>query len=327
MESMSDIILSPALKVSLKGKGINGYTLTIKPSAVYNLYVKNTEKSYAELGLDIKQNLGSKRYVGLEIYYASSVFSKNYLSDAVDSNVDGSISSDEKRYTASSHDSFTVAGTYGMRLSKGKTGRPGALGVRTVDGEFLLGYQQKEYDAPFSNRSEDGYMLGASVEMDVDGTVGLTLGYLFETINTPVSTEVLIRNEQAFNFDYDGVGGITNTDEKTVQNVDRSRTEHTFSAKAVTDIGNGWNGYARYALRFQNYSSTETHDVTRLGRNDVRHRIGFGADKKLDGEWSCGLGYRWTEEKAGRDALAGTDMAESKSYSKHELSATVVYAF
>lgn len=327
MESTSDLIISPALKIALKGKGLNGLNLSLKPSITYNLYAQNSEKNHADFALDIKQNLGSKSSIGLEFAYAPDVFAKNYLSDAVDGvDVGNDISAAERVYKAAHYDTYSIAATYGKRLWKGNTGS-GALGIKSVDAEFIVGLGSKEHEAPFSNRSEDSILLGADFDMPLDSGVDLTFGYFFEAIDTPVSTEVLIRNENDFGVILNGDADATDTDARTVQTVDRSRNEHTFSVKAASDLGDGWNGYAKYDLRFQNYKSSETYDITRLDRNDVRHRIGLGADKMLTKDLSLGLGWRWTQESAGRDALAGTDKAETKSYSKHELSAVVAYTF
>ncbi len=332
METTGDFIVSPALKVALKTRGLNGKTLVLKPGVVYNIYTQNTEKNYAKLGFDVEQSLGGRSSVGVKVDYAPSVYGKNYLFDAVDGNSDGNISTAEKVYKKSDHDNFSVAGTYGRRLWKGKkhgNGKLGALGVNSVDGELLVGYSKKEYDAPFSNRTETGFMAGGAVNMVVDKSVDLTFRYLFESIDTPVSAEVLIRNENNFSGGTDLNGNSTTTDTaaRTVQNVDRSRTEHTFGFKAATKVGNGWNGYFKYDLRLQNYLSNETYDVTRVDRDDVRHRLGIGLDKKYGKNWSLGFDYRWTQEKAGRSALANTDKAETKSYTKHEVSAVLAYNF
>jgi opacity protein-like surface antigen len=327
MESADDFLLTPGFNVTVKTKGPGGGDFELRPGVEYLLYAQNTEKNHLDLSLDLTQELGAKgkSAVSVEIDFSPNVFKKNYLADAVDLSGDGSITRDERVYEKSTYDDLKVDLTYGRRLMKSSKGKKGPSGIAKVDGEVLIGFQNKEYDGPFELRSEDTIRLGAGVDMEFENKVELDVSYLLELIETPVETEVLLRDEDDFGVDFNGDTDTVDQNVRTVQNVDRSRNEHTFAVKASKRLNKDWVGSARYDLRIQNYKSEERFDVTRLDRQDIRHRLGLGAERELMSNLTLGLSWLWVHEEAGRDGLAAIDEAETKSYDRHILAAVLSY--
>ncbi|GMR04227.1 MAG: hypothetical protein BMS9Abin23_0118 [Thermodesulfobacteriota bacterium] len=325
MESAGDFVTSPRFKPSLKLSGLGGRTFRITPSVTYNLYARNKEKNFLELGLDLSQDIGSKGKFTVELDYDPDVFRKNYLSDAVDTDGNGSISSSEKIFSAANYDESSIAASYKHRLWKHAKGRRGYLGLDKVYGEVLVGFKKRDYDNPFENRSYDDIFAGTGLDMELGNDSKVSFSYLFADITTDVAGEVLIRNEPDFGVDFNGDGDTLDLDTRTVQNVDRSRNEHTLGVKGRTRIGKRWFAEAGYDVRFQLYKSDQRFDVTRLDRKDVRQRINLGVKGKLAPKWTLGLDWTFSHEKASRDGLASIDQAESKSYNRHVVAAVISY--
>lgn len=323
MESVSDFIVTPAVKFTAKGSGLGGKDFLVRPHARYKQYTLNQKKSHFELGVGFRHDAGADGTVGLDLSYAPGVFSKNYLASVT--NWVGPVLLDERIYLPGTHDDAAVEVFYRRRMFKGKERKMLHPSVKKAYGEFLLGYENRKYDAPFEKRDSDSFKAGAGLDLELRNKTDVSVSYIFETISTPVETEVLIRNEPDFGVDFNGDTDTVDLDVASLQNVDRSRNEHTFAVKGAIMLDDNWLGKARYELRIQNYKSNEPFDVTRVDRTDIRHRIGLGVERELAPNLTLGLDWLWTSENAGRDALAAIDPTESKSYSVHQLSAVLAY--
>ncbi|MFQ5354202.1 MAG: hypothetical protein ACE5DR_04580 [Thermodesulfobacteriota bacterium] len=334
MDSEGDFIFTPQVKATLKTQGPGGRTFSVKPSVAYNVYSQNMEKNAFEFGLDLEQEVGAHSDVGLELEYSPNNFKKNYLSGAVDTDLTFSvglptsiIQDNEEIFSPAHYDKAKATLSYGRRLWK-KPGKASAnLELDAVSGRVLAGYESKSYDAPFSVRDESRLFAGLEVELDLYKSTSFTFDYLFKSISTDVGTEVLIRDEADFAFDFNGDGDTLDTNVGTTQNVDRSRNQHSLGAKASTKIGDGWKGYAKYEVRFTSYKSDETFDVTRVDRSDTRQKVGVGLKGELAPRWTMDIGWTLTHNEAARDGLVVTDKAEAKSYNKHVLAALISYRF
>lgn len=327
MESVDDIIVTPRLKLDLKIPGLGGRDFKITPSVLYQLYMLNTVKNHFEMGLDLEQELSSNGSIGVEIDYALNVFQKNQLADAVDLTPSSpiEITPDERIYKPASYDDMVIDLTYRRRLWKDAKGGAGPLGINKMYGEVLVGYQSREYDDPFTNRNLDSIRVGGGLDLDLENDVKLAFSYLYEHIDTPVDTEVLLRDEPHFGVDLNGNGVATDLQVRTVQTVDRSRTEHTLGVKVGGKLNEDWSGKAGYEFRIQDYKSTEPFDITRLDREDFRHTVSVGAKRKFGSKWTLELEGEVAHEGAKRDALANVDPTESKSYDKWLIGAVLSY--
>ncbi len=331
MDSIDDIIFTPRIKATLRTPGLGGRDLSIKPSIEYNKYVWNQERSYFDFGLGVNQALGKHSGVGVSFGYAPNIFKKNYLSDAIDKETFGDplhgISGIEKVFSAAHYDKTDVELYYSARLWRSANANPANLSLDAVSGKVRVGYENKNYDAPFTNRTEDSFFAGLDIDLALYRHTTLTLSYLFKNIDTPVEPEVLVRNELSFNTDLDGDNVIENLNVATRQNVDRSRSQNTVGARVSTRLKNGWHAYAKYEVRFTSYKSEETFDVTRLNRNDTRQKVGAGVEGEIAPRWTMALDWTLLHNAAARDGLAQVDMTEAKSYDKNVLSAVISYTF
>ena len=318
MDSVDDAILTPRLRLEMNGPGLFSRDIQIRPGILYHFYSLNEKKSHLELGLDLEQEVGAHETLGLEISYAPDVFKKNYLSDATD--LTGSVSASERVYEPATYDDAVIDLTYRRRLRK----NPSPSAIESVYGEVLLGYQNKEYEDPFENRSEDSIRLGAGLDTEFN-KITLAVSYLFEYVETPGENEVLILDEADFNVDFNSDGDALDTNIRAEQKVDRSRLDHTIAVKASAKLNKDWTGEAKYDLRLQDYKSAEPFDAAYRDREDIRHRIGLGVEREFGRRWSVGLGFVWAHEEADKGDLPNIDPEEPKSYDNITVSAGVSY--
>jgi hypothetical protein len=323
MDSIDDIIFTPRLKATFRRPGFNGRDLSIKPSIAYNRYVWNQERSYFDFGLGVNQALGKHSGLGVSFGYAPNIFKKNYLSGATDQDNAPStgisttvINGTEKVFSAAHYDKTDVTLYYSTRLWKSANKNPANLALETVSGKVLVGYENKNYDDPFTNRTEDSIFAGFDLDLALYKNTTLTLSYLFKNIDTAVEPEILIRNETNFGVDLNGDGDALDLSVATNQTVDRSRHQNTIGARVSTRLQNGWNAYARYEVRFTSYKSEETFDVTRLDRNDTRQKVGAGLKGEIAPRWTMALDWTLLHNAAARDGLALVDKTEAKSMTR-----------
>jgi hypothetical protein len=324
MEDVADIIISPAIDLRLKSKALSGKDLNIDAGFTYNQYMLNTEKSYPEIDFEVEQELGKGSAIGFEFAYKFDVFKKNYLSDAVDGDASLNITPDERVYSAGIYNSYEWDVVYKHRLLKNKNGASNS-NVKKVTGSVLIGMANKSYDSPFTHKDSDTLRIGAGVDIELKEKTDIKISYLYESVDVPVASEVLIRDEDDFGVILNGDADATDQDVRTVQSVDRSRTNHSLEVKADKKLNKDWTGELSYALRFQDYSSNETYDVTRNGRTDTRHTFGAGLKTKYSKKISLDLNWKYVTETAKRSGLADIGETEDKPYNKHVLSAVVQY--
>jgi len=327
MDSTGDLIVTPRVRLTAKVPGIAGRDLKLKPSLSYSYYLLNQKRSHAGLGLKGENSLGGGSSVAFNIGYRPNVFKKNYMSDATDTNGDGVISKAERSYSSGEYSDINLDVTYSRPLWKGGKGRA----IKKIYGEALVGFGSKSYDGPFGNRDEDTIRVGLALDFRLRNKMNVTTSYLLEFIDTPGGTEVLLRDEADFGENFNGTAGATLTNDqnvRVVKNVDRSRTEHALAIKATKPLENDWDGYAKYDLRIQDYSSNERYDITRKDRQDIRHRVSVGLERAFDKNLTYGFGLSFAREKANRDGAAGKiSTAESRSYTKITLSGSLSYRF
>lgn len=324
MDSVDDFILTPRLRFTAKRPGFRNLDFQIRPSVLYHFYAQNQKKSHLELGLDLQHEVEAHGMLRLDLNYALNVFKKNHLADATD--LTGEVTDDERVYEPAIYDDGLVELSYRHRLWKRPKRQESVLGIRRIDGEVEVGYRNRRFEGPFENRDEHALWGGTGLDIKFR-RVDLGVNYLFAHINTPGEGEVLIRNEFDFGVDLNGDGDTIDPNIRTEQKVDRSRLEHTIGIKARVKITPKWSGRVGYDVRLQDFQSEEFFDITRVGRDDIRHRVGLGVQWKFAREWSLKLEGEWIQEKAERGGLPAVGEEEEKEYTKQGASLTLSYRF
>jgi len=333
MDSIDDFIFTPRVKATFSRAGIMGKKLSITPSIEYNKYVQVQEKSYFDFGLGIKQKVGKHSHVGLNFDYAPNIYRKNFLSNAVDAQTifdtkgKHGISGGEKVFSPAHYDDTTVELSYGRRLWKNHRRHRKVLSPDALSAKVFGGYENRNFDNPFTNRTEDNFFAGLDLGLALRKNTDLTLTYQFKGISTNVKPELLIRNESKFGVDLDGDTVVENLNVATTQNVDRSRDQHTVGIKVSTRVRKGWYAHAKYEARFTSFNSNQPFDVSRLNRNDTRQKAALGLKGEIARRWFLALGWVNEHNHANRSGITIIDKAEVKSYDINVYSAVISRIF
>lgn len=321
MESVGDVIPVTAVRAGLSGPGLSGRDLELMADLGYEANLRNTRRNHAELGLRVEQELSKGGRLRLEADWRPRYFWKNYLRDAVDANVDGTITPDERVYGPGTSREIDLTLEYRRRLVKARRSSP-----VEVTGELQVGYFSRAYDAPFAGRDRRGPGVGAELgaELGKKWTAGLAYGY--QSLSADTSREVLILDETAFGVDFNGNGNATDLAARAFQLVDRSRAEHNVELSVGTEVGKNATLEVQYALRLRRFSSTQPYDVSDRDRRDTRHELGAELDLGVAHGVHLrfgGLLAKQNTNRAGDPGLTG----EVADYSRAVVTAGLSYRF
>lgn len=263
MQSFADVIGVVRASVSLQGGGFRGRELSIAPAVRYETFAQNAERRNVALSVALAQDLRRDGRVRLRVGYRPDYFARSYLVDAVDSDLNGAITADERIYQRGDHGELGVELDYRHRLAKSTRARP--------FGAFLhlgVGYADRRYDAPFSVR--DFWGPTASVRLDVSPRRGLAFetSYEISLFSSHVTPQVILLDEPAFGEDFNGNGNATDLNARALRTVDRSRNGHIISETARLRLGRRTDLELQARYRFRAFTSREPYDVANNGRRD-----------------------------------------------------------
>lgn len=304
MNAASDLIVETEAGVRIHSPGIAGRSLVLAPEFRYERYIRNTERSNFTALLDVSQDLLSASRIKARIAYTPEFFAKNYLSDATDANRDGSIAPGERRYSSGKYSELDAEIAYRFRLRKApKTGTE-------VRGGASLGYYSRSYQAPFANRDISGPTAGLEIGFDRSRSA-LVMGYDFQALSAAPGSEILILDEPAYKRDLNGNGRSTDISARTVQQVDRSRGEHSGRVSLKLDPGGPADLLVAFEHRLRIFSSSQPFDAAHLGRRDNRDEIRGEAGLKIGRDFRFTTGGRIARQTTNRagdpGALGETD--------------------
>lgn len=268
MASASDVITTLRGQLGFDGPGIGGKRLRIVPELGYDFYARNAERRTATYGVSLAQKTARGGLVRLKASMQPQTFFKNYLIDAVDLNGNGSIDPGEKLYAAARQGETTVEGDWTLRLHKRSS--PGTVGAAVRLGG---GWYSRTNNAAFTSRDLKGPTLGAKLLLDVAGNSRLDVGYSLASLAAPRVLNVMVVDESRFGRDFNNNGSATDSNVRTVQMVDRSRSEQELSAAFGTDLGRA-DVAVEYAHRTRRFKSAEPYDAANNGRRDARNELG-----------------------------------------------------
>jgi hypothetical protein len=321
MESATDVIPVATADLALTGPGLGGRDVELGADAGYEANVDNGRRRHAELQFTVEQSLPRASRLRLRADWRPSYFWKNYLSDAMDGNGDGNITSDERVYQPGTSHEIDLTLDYRRRLLKARADR--ALELR---GDLELGYFARAYDAPFSGRDRHGPGVGLSVNADVGQRWSAGLGYTLESLRSDVTREVMILDETAFGVDFNRVNGATDTDARAFELVDRSRLEHNVEASVAAHLSKTVTLGLIYGRRMRVFSSTQPYDVADRDRHDTRNeleaelavRLPHGLRLSLSGSTA-----KQTTNRAGDPGSTG----DISDYTRSVIAAGLTYRF
>ncbi len=268
MVSASDVITTFRAQLAFDGPGISGKRVRIVPELGYDFNARNTARRTAMYGVSLAQKTTRGGLVRLKAAMQPQTFFKNYLLDAVDLDGNGSISSGEKLYSAARQGETTVEGDYTLRLRKQSS--PSTVGAALRIGG---GWYSRTNNSAFTSRDLKGPTLGAKLLLDVASHSHIDLGYSLASLSAPRMLNVMLLDEAPFNRDFNNNGTTTDVNVRTVQMVDRSRSEQELGAAFGTNLGQA-DVTVEYAHRTRHFNSAEPYDVANNGRRDARNEFG-----------------------------------------------------
>lgn len=321
MPHATDVIGVPALRVEVTGPGIGGRDLTATADGQYEANIQNSRRRHAELGASLEQALGGGARLQLSADIRPGYFFKNYLSDAVDADLDGNITADERRYAAGTSDEGDLALRYRQRLVKSKKAHPlGLTGALTVN------YFTRPYDAPFPGRGRHGPGGEVALAAEVGPRWTLELGYSIASLKADVTREVLILDETTFGVDFNGNGTQTDIDARAFELVDRSRREQELGLTVTGELSDAATAEVSYGRRTRAFSSTQPYDVADRDRRDTRDQVELGVTVRLGHGLRLLVGAQLASQRTNRAGDPGST-GEIADYSRRVVSSALRYAF
>lgn len=268
MEGAADMLTTVSAGFSLKGPGLFGRTSLVSPEVAYELYALNTARSNVSLALSLQQELPGGVRFRLRGRLTPSYFARNYMADAVDQDLNGSITPEERLYAGGEYRESEFGGDYRLRLAKSTRKHPFGASLQLGGG-----YYGRSYDAPLAGRDLHGPMMGAKLLMELGRRVSFEVGYDYSYLGATVSNQVLLIDEPDFGQDLNGNGTTTDIDARVLTAADRSRQEHSLGASVQLALSKPADLTVGYERRWRRYTSDESLDVVNRGRRDARDQV------------------------------------------------------
>ncbi len=321
MTSPSDLITTIDAEAGLKGPGLAGRTLAIRPGVRYEYYAQNTDRRNATFRLDVEQGLGHGNEFRLRARMTPSYMAKNYLADAVDIDASGTIALGERIYRPGTYSEMEYGADYRHRLNESTKRSPFGSALR-----IGAGYYSRTFERPFASRDLSGPTGKVSFLADVSRRVKFDVGYEVAVLSATPADEVLLLDEQSVDMDLNGNGNSSDVDVRSTQRVDRSRTEHVVGLGGRVELTRRVDLGAELEHRRRSYGSGEPLDVAYNGRSDARNRLGVELSMKLSPRVRFAVTNTITSQRLSRETDFGST-GEIADYSRHSVGFRVGYRF
>ncbi len=268
MNSVDDFILPVSLEFnSSRDEGLFGLPFSMQAGIEYQGYVKNPKRSHFVFDVAFLQDVSKKGRIRIRSEYIPSYFWKNYLADATD--LTGNVNSAERVYKPGVYSEWGISVDYRHHFGGW---------LHSLDGGLLLQYSTRSYDDPFPGRNRDVLLAGIGFDYDLAKWWNIEVGFEYESTKSPVTPEVMILDEPAFRMDFNHDLDIVDNNRRTIQNVDRSRSDQNIqigtifkpTKKILISVG--------FEHLYRNYASQEPLDPGHRDRSDNRNTWKLGFD-------------------------------------------------
>ncbi len=311
MDSANDVILTTELQFKRKITDDHGDDLRIEPGIRYLTYTANPKKSHPEFFLEMHQELGSGRALALDLEYQRDVFARNYLADVTDTV--GNVSSSERRYEDGIFDEWSASASLEQRLwkrAKDSWAFWHTLGIRRLDLDAGLGVGRRWYYVPFSNRDRDRIASRLTLAAQIGDDWSATVGYAYDWDRTDNGREVLIRDEDDFNRDFNSDGDLVDQNVRAFERVDRSRDQQEIEARLVWDFAKRWSAELGGAVQVQEYRSNEPVDEVHRDRVDRVKKLKLDVEWRFRANWKASLFAGLLREDSNRNSATDANDEE-----------------
>lgn len=323
MQCASDVIVRVQAAFDIDGPGLFGRTLSIRPTARYDYYARNSQRGNVELGLSIAQSVVHNGRLRLRGSLVPSYFFRNFLADAIDLNADGRIEANERIYAAGTYRDRRLFVGWEQRLVRGTRTEPFGVAV-----ELAVGQVVRTYDAPLAYRSYRGPEVDASIVVDLSRAVRFDAGYTHAALNSKPDSAVLVLNEPDFGVDFNRDGTATDLRVRTVQLVDFSRTEQDVNLRLRAELGSDVAARVYYQHRWRTFPSTQPFDVYNNSRRDRRDLVGLELSFRIAPQAHFTVGGDIETQKVTKSLIpAQVQLGEVADYTRNRVYAGLRYHF
>lgn len=312
MASSNDFITNLRAGGELRGPGLRGRELTLNGGARYEFYQRNGERRNVELRAGLTQSVRRGGQLQLRAELTPRYFYRDFMTDAVDQNGDGSIQSSERIYAAGVYRESEVAAGYRQRLVTPADDR--GIAVRM---SAELGYYSRSYQAPFATRGYRGPEATLGLGFDA-GRTQLDASYMRGGYTARPGAAVLLLNEQDFNVDFNGNGSTTDSRVRSVQTIDASRTEQELSVQLRRSLTAKFEARGGLTHRWRSYGSSQPYDVYYNTRRDHRDDAGIALGIRLNDRLRMDVGGNAQLQKLAR-SIRPTATGEVTDYTRRRL--------
>lgn len=320
MHSAGDVITTLRMLLAVRGPGIGGRTLSIRPEAGIAYYAQNADRRSMALGLTLEQELPHRSRLRIAGTTTPSYFARNYLVDAVDANSDGTIEASERRYRQGTYRETSLDLEYRTRLDKSSKKSPFG-----ADLELGGGWYSRAYDAPFRGRDLNGPVLNAGLLLTVSRSFDLDLRYRLEALSATPSPQVMVLDEIDVGQDLNVNGTTTDDNVRIVSTMDRSHTEHVAGVRGVFAIGRRGDLRLEVDRRWRMFSSEQPLDLANFGRRDSRNSGSVEFTYAVARDMRLSARGELASQRLRRGGDAG--LGEIDDYTRRRLSLGVRYEF
>jgi len=316
MNSIGDHIINPVFTLRASGPGLFGREFEAALSFNYAKYLSNTRKDHYALGLSLRQSLWKGGRLTATGRYVPQEYQRNFLVDGV-AGSDGSVLRQDRIYMAATYRASEAGLEYEQRLVE----KLGASGVG-LTGRLGASLYRRRYPLELRGRDRDSLNLEAGLSLDFRGGSEITFGYRHEEAKRPIVSEIILRNEPAFNADFNGDGDVPDYQIRTSALVNRSYRADYFEGSLLAAMGKNTDLRLRVSRRLRTYLSLEPYDGYR-GLGDKRWIVGIEFDHKIRSGLSFVAGYAFHIQKLNHVDATG----DTEDYVKHVVRAGLSVRF
>jgi hypothetical protein len=320
MRSSGDVITTLSMLLAVRGPGIGGRALSIRPEAGIAYYAQNADRRSIALGLALDQELPHRSRLRIAGATTPSYFARNYLVDAVDANGDGTIAASERRYRQGTYRETSLDLEYHTRLDKSSKKSPFG-----ADLELGGGWYSRAYDAPFRGRDVNGPVLNAGLLLTVSRSFDLDVRYRLEALSATPTPQVMVLDEIDVGRDLNANGSTTDDNVRIVSTMDRSHTEHVAGVRGKFLIGSRGDLRLEVDRRWRTFSSEQPLDLANFGRRDSRNTGSAEFTYPVARDMRLSARGELASQRLRRGGDAG--LGEIDDYTRRRLSFGVRYEF
>ncbi len=316
MEKVSDGIISIAPELEVRTKnGLFGRSLSLSGIIDYQHYYRNTKKSHVNLALSIQQKTSKNGKIILQADYIPSYFMKNYLLDATDST--GHVSSSERIYYEALYNEMEFLLKYKHLFNKW---------IMDIESEVLVGYRARSYNSQFPGRNQDAFEGGLAFEVIPVKQWFINIGYYFESVQSPITREVMILDEPDYQIDFNNDRDFADNNIRTEQTLNRSNYSQTLELGLTFRPLKQLGVYAGFELLFRNYISQELINPSFKDRNDAKNTLRLGFDYQILKKLFLMVEYKNANQQTNRSADPES-VGEETDYKNNILKAGIQWQF